>query len=75
MAGDEEAGNIRFESRIVVDGNAFGIDFDAGAGLISMDSPLGRALMRKGLDDEFAIELPGGKKSFVVVGVSYAEEK
>jgi transcription elongation factor GreB len=48
-------------------------EFDAAAGYISMDSPLGRALMRKGLDDEVKVELPGGVKTYVVVGVRYEE--
>jgi transcription elongation factor GreB len=48
-------------------------EFDAATGLISMDSPLGRALLRKGLDDEVKVELPGGLKSYVVVGVRYEE--
>jgi transcription elongation factor GreB len=38
-----------------------------------MDSPLGRALMRKALDDEVKVELPGGVKTYVVVGVRYEE--
>jgi transcription elongation factor GreB len=46
-------------------------EFDAATGLISMDSPLGRALLRKGLDDEVKVELPGGVKIYVVVGVRY----
>jgi transcription elongation factor GreB len=48
-------------------------EFDAAPGYISMDSPLGRALMRKGLDDEVKVELPGGAKTYVVVGVRYEE--
>ena len=48
-------------------------EFDAAAGFISMDSPLGRALLRKGLDDEVKIELPAGVKTYVVVGVRYEE--
>jgi transcription elongation factor GreB len=48
-------------------------EFDAAAGFISMDSPLGRALLRKGLDDEVKVELPGGAKAYVVVGVRYEE--
>jgi transcription elongation factor GreB len=46
-------------------------EFDAAPGYISMDSPLGRALMRKALDDEVKVELPGGAKTYVVVGVRY----
>jgi transcription elongation factor GreB len=48
-------------------------EFDATQGWISMDSPLGRALLRKGLDDEVKVELPGGLKTYVVVGVRYEE--
>jgi transcription elongation factor GreB len=61
---DEDGNEVRY--RIV------GPDeFDATRGHISMDSPLGRALMRKGLDDEVKVEVPGGTKTYVVVAVSY----
>jgi transcription elongation factor GreB len=46
-------------------------EFDAEKSYISMDAPLGRALMRKGIDDEVRVELPGGLKSYVVVAVRY----
>jgi transcription elongation factor GreB len=46
-------------------------EFDADKAYISMDAPLGRALMRKGLDDEVRVELPGGVRTYVVVAVSY----
>jgi transcription elongation factor GreB len=46
-------------------------EFDAGKGYISMDSPLGRALFRKGLDDEVRIEVPGGLKTYVITAVRY----
>ncbi len=38
---------------------------------ISMDSPLGRALLRKALDDEVTVELPGGARTFTIVEISY----
>ena len=44
---------------------------DASQGFISVDSPLARAVLRKRVDDEFEVELPLGKTSFVVVSVSY----
>jgi transcription elongation factor GreB len=47
-------------------------EFDASQGYISMDSPLGRALLRKGLDDEVKVEVPGGSKSYIIVAVRYA---
>lgn len=46
-------------------------EFDAGKGFISMDSPLGRALFRKGLDDEVKVEVPGGAKTYVITAVRY----
>lgn len=44
---------------------------DAATGSISIDSPLARALLKKRIDDEFEVELPGGRTGFVVVDVSY----
>ncbi len=62
----EDDSGVEHEYRIV------GPDeFDAAHGYISMDSPLGRALMRKGLDDEVKVEVPGGTKSYVIVAVRY----
>jgi transcription elongation factor GreB len=46
---------------------------DAALGYISIDSPLARAALKKRIDDEFEAELPGGKKTFVVVAVSYRD--
>lgn len=46
-------------------------EFDMAPHYISMDSPLGRALLRKAIDDEVKVELPGGVKSYVVVAVEY----
>jgi len=48
-------------------------EFDATQKLISMDSPLGKALFKKTLDDEVSIEVPGGRKSYTVVDISYRE--
>jgi len=62
---EDDQGN-EFEYRIV------GPDeFDAESGYISMDAPLGRALLRKGIDDEVKVEVPGGVKEYVVVDVRY----
>ena len=44
---------------------------DAPTGYISIDSPLARALLKKRIDDEFEVDLPGGRTGFVVVQVSY----
>jgi transcription elongation factor GreB len=45
---------------------------DAAAGHISVDSPLARALLRRRVDEEVAVELPLGRTLFVVLAVSYA---
>jgi transcription elongation factor GreB len=44
---------------------------DATSGYLSMDAPLGRALLRKSVDDEVTIETPTGAHSYVVVQVGY----
>ena len=44
---------------------------DAGLGFISIDSPLARAALRKRVDDEFEAQLPGGRRAFAVIAVSY----
>ena len=46
-------------------------EFDLAPGYISMDSPLGRTLLGKALDEEVRVELPGGIKSFVIVTIDY----
>lgn len=62
----EDDGGIEFEYRIV------GPDeFEAARGWISMDSPLAKALMRKTLDDEVVVEMPAGRKTYVVVEIRY----
>jgi transcription elongation factor GreB len=44
---------------------------DAAADYISMDSPLGRALLGKGLDAQVDVALPAGSASFTVIAVEY----
>jgi transcription elongation factor GreB len=48
-------------------------EFDREPGFISMDSPLGRALMRKAVAEEFSVELPGGTRTFVVLEIAYGD--
>ncbi|MGH8261133.1 MAG: transcription elongation factor GreB [Steroidobacteraceae bacterium] len=38
---------------------------------ISLDSPLGRALLRRTLDEEVTIELAGGARTYTIVAISY----
>ena len=47
-------------------------EFDMAEDYISMDSPLGRSLLGKKLDDELSVALPGGATTFAVVAISYA---
>lgn len=46
-------------------------EFDMAPGYISMDSPLGRALLRKALDNEVRVETPGGERAYVIVSIEY----
>jgi transcription elongation factor GreB len=46
-------------------------EIDAAPGYISMDSPLGRALLGKRTDDEVAIETPAGERRYYVVAIRY----
>jgi transcription elongation factor GreB len=46
-------------------------EFDRAPDYISMDSPLGRALLRKALHDELTVELPGGASTFVITHIHY----
>jgi transcription elongation factor GreB len=49
-------------------------EFDMAPRYISMDAPLARALMRKALDDEIQVELPGGARRYVIVAIRYGIE-
>lgn len=44
---------------------------DAATGCISIDSPLARALLKKAVDDEVEVAVPGGTERYVVVAVRY----
>ena len=44
---------------------------DAGRGWISIDSPLARALLGRKVDDSVVVELPVGRRQFIVLEVSY----
>src|SRR3984885_12749953 len=49
-------------------------EFDLAPAYISMDSPLGSALLGKRLDEEICVELPGGARSFVITAIEYGED-
>ncbi len=46
-------------------------EFDMAPGYISMDSPLGRALLSRRLDDQVAVAAPGGARVYVIVAIEY----
>jgi len=46
-------------------------EFDASAKRISMDSPLGRALLGKRVDDEVAVNRPKGRMTYTVLEIAY----
>lgn len=46
-------------------------EFDPSLGYISMDSPMGKALIGKSLDDEFTLRLPEGESVYLITEVSY----
>ena len=48
-------------------------EFDMHPAYISMDAPLARALMRKALDEEVKVQLPGGERSYVIVAIDYED--
>ena len=46
-------------------------EIEPSLGYISMDSPMGKALLGKSLDDEFTLRLPEGEAEYVITQVSY----
>ena len=60
-----------------IDGNALIIrivgpdEIDPKLSYISMDSPMGQALLGKKLDDEFTLKLPNGEINYCIVNINY----
>ncbi|SEN02009.1 transcription elongation factor GreB [Nitrosomonas marina] len=48
-------------------------EFNVEKGWISMDSPVGRALMRKHLDDEITVQRPAGRARYAITAIRYTE--
>jgi len=46
-------------------------EFDMAEGYISMDSPLGRALLGRRKDEEVTVETPAGRRTCVIVAIEY----
>lgn len=50
-------------------------EFDLDKGLISIDSPLARALLKKTVDDEVTLALPRGETVYTVLEIRYSPLK
>jgi transcription elongation factor GreB len=46
-------------------------EFDMAPGYISMDSPLGAALLRRRLDEQVAVATPAGERTYLIVSIEY----
>jgi transcription elongation factor GreB len=46
-------------------------EFDVSRGKLSMDSPMARAVLGKGLDDEVVVQSPSGEQVYYVTNISY----
>ena len=46
-------------------------EIDPARRYVSMDSPLARALLGKRRDDEVTVEVPGGRRTYVVAAIRY----
>jgi transcription elongation factor GreB len=46
-------------------------EIDAARRHVSMDSPLARVLMGRRRDDEVTVEVPGGRRTYVVTAIRY----
>ena len=62
---EDEAGSRRRHRVVGPD------EFDMAPGYLSMDSPLGRALLGRRLDDEIRVELPAGEQMLVITAIDY----
>jgi transcription elongation factor GreB len=49
-------------------------EFDLEPGYVSMDAPLGRALLGRRIGDELEVKLPGGVLAVVVTAIEYENQ-
>ncbi len=49
-------------------------ELDPGKGLISIDSPMAQAMMKKKIDDEIRVQTPAGEQYYYVVDIDYSEK-
>ena len=62
---EDEAGEERHYRLVGPD------EFDAERGLVSVNSPIGRALLGKRVDDEVTVQRPAGPIVYRVTGIAY----
>ena len=62
---ENDAGEVRWYRVVGPD------EFDMANDYVSMDSPLGRGLLGKRLDDEVTVALPAGAHTFTVIAIAY----
>ena len=70
---------VAYGSRVTVEDNeegstteyriVFPEEVDAASGAISLSSPIGKALLNRGVGDEVEVQTPGGKRSYSIVGL------
>jgi transcription elongation factor GreB len=49
-------------------------EFDMAPGYLSMDSPLGKALLRRRTNEEVTVETPAGPRIYVIVSIGYQRD-
>lgn len=63
---------LKNETGAVVEYRIVGPDeSETGAGRISIDSPLARALLKKSVDDQVTVTLPAGETRYTVLEIGY----
>jgi transcription elongation factor GreB len=50
-------------------------EFDMGSDYISMDAPLGRALLGRRLGEQITLELPRGTERYTILGIDYEADR
>ncbi len=77
---DMKSDHVRFGATVTVEDEAGGQrcyqivgedEVDAKRGHISMKSPVGKALMNKGVDDEVEVHRPKGDLSLMIIDIRY----
>lgn len=49
-------------------------ELDPGQGLISIDSPMAQAMMKKKVNDEIKVQTPAGEQFYFIIDIDYSEK-